>query len=124
MRTPLGRVRGLGSARSGTRDFWVQRLTAIASVPLVLALVILVIALAGRSHASVIATLSQPAIGILLLAAVISVIIHMRIGMQVIIEDYVQGEGMKVTLLMTNTLFSCAVGLVATFAILRICFGS
>ncbi len=124
MRTPLGRVRGLGSARSGTEHFWVQRLTAIANVPLVLALVILVIVLAGRSHASVIATLSQPAIGILLLAAVISVIVHMRIGMQVIIEDYVQGEGMKVTLLMANTLFSCAVGLVATFAILRICFGS
>ena len=124
MRTPLGRVRGLGSARSGTEHFWVQRLTAIANVPLVLALVILVIVLAGRSHASVIATLSQPAIGILLLAAIISVIIHMRIGMQVIIEDYVQDEGMKVTLLMANTLFSCAVGLAATFAILRICFGS
>jgi len=124
MRTPLGRIRGLGSARSGTGHFWAQRLTAIASVPLVLALIILVIALAGRSHASVIATLSQPAIGILLLAAIVAVIVHMHIGMQIIIEDYVQGDGMKVTLLMSNTFFSFCVGLVAAFAILRICFGS
>ena len=123
MRTSLGRVRGLGSARSGTREFWVQRLTAIASVPLTLALVIIVIALAGRSHASVIATLGQPAIGILLLAAIVAVVVHMYIGVKIIIEDYVPSEGMKVTMLMINTFFSFGVGLVAAFAILRICFG-
>jgi succinate dehydrogenase / fumarate reductase membrane anchor subunit len=123
MRTSLGSVRGLGSARSGTREFWVQRLTAIASVPLLLALVILVIALAGRSHASVIATLGQPAIGILLLASIVAVVVHMDIGVKIIIEDYVPNEGMRVTLLMANTFFSFCVGLVAAFAILRICFG-
>ena len=67
MRTPLSRVRGLGSARSGTRDFWLQRLTSIASVPLTIYFVFVVATLAGRSHATVSATLGDPVVAILLL---------------------------------------------------------
>jgi succinate dehydrogenase / fumarate reductase membrane anchor subunit len=123
MRTPLGRVRGLGPAGSGTGHFWTQRLTAVANVPLILALVVLIVTLAGSSHAAVVATLGRPVIAILLLAAILSVVVHMRIGMQVIIEDYVQGEGTKIALLIANTFFSIGVGLAAAFAILRLSFG-
>ncbi|MEX0589890.1 MAG: succinate dehydrogenase, hydrophobic membrane anchor protein [Xanthobacteraceae bacterium] len=123
MRTPLRRVRGLGPAHSGTGHFWLQRTTAIANVPLVIYFVFVIATLTGRSHAAVAATLGQPAVVILMLAAILSIIMHMRVGMQMIIEDYVHHEGTKVTLLLANTFFTIAVGLTATFAICRISFG-
>jgi succinate dehydrogenase / fumarate reductase, membrane anchor subunit len=123
MRTPLSRVRGLGPARSGTGHFWLQRLTAMANVPLTVYFVFLVATLSGRSHAAVVATLAEPFVAILLLAAIFSIAVHMRIGMQVVIEDYVHDETMKVTLLVLNTFFSFAVGLTAAFAVSRISFG-
>jgi succinate dehydrogenase / fumarate reductase membrane anchor subunit len=124
MRTPLSRVRGLGSAHSGTEHFWLQRATAIANIPLVIYFVFLIAGLSGRSHAAVVATLSEPATAILLLAAILSIVTHMRIGMQVIIEDYIHQEGLKVTLLTANTFFAIAAGLTAAYAVLRISFGS
>jgi succinate dehydrogenase / fumarate reductase membrane anchor subunit len=123
MRTQARKVRGLGSARSGTEHFWLQRLTAVANVPLVLAFVVILIALAGRSHAAVVATLAQPTVAILMLAMLISIVVHMRLGMQAIIEDYVHSEGRKVALLMANTFFSIVIGLAAAFAVFRINFG-
>lgn len=123
MRTPLSRVRGLGAAHHGTEHFWMQRLTAVANMVLAVILIGVVIALVGRGHAAVVSTLSQPLVAILLLAAIISMVIHMRIGMQVIIEDYIHGEGTKLLLLMLNTFFSFGVGLAGAFAILKICFG-
>jgi succinate dehydrogenase / fumarate reductase membrane anchor subunit len=123
MRTPARRVRGLGSARSGTEHFWLQRLTAVANIPLVVAFVVILVALAGRSHAAVVATLAQPTVAILMLAMLLSIVVHMRLGMQVVIEDYVHGELNKVILLMANTFFSVAIGLAAAFAIFRISFG-
>jgi succinate dehydrogenase / fumarate reductase membrane anchor subunit len=123
MRTPLGRVRGLGPAHSGTGHFLLQRMTAIANVALVVYFVFLIASLSGRSHATVATALGQPAVTILLLAAILSIVIHMRVGMQVIIEDYIHHPGLKMTLLITNTFFSIAVGLTAVFATLRLSFG-
>jgi succinate dehydrogenase / fumarate reductase membrane anchor subunit len=123
MRTPLSRIRGLGSAHHGTEHFWQQRLTAAANVLLLVVLIGIVVTLVGRSHATVIATLSKPLVAVLLVAAVISVAIHMRIGMQVVIEDYVHTPLRKVVLLMLNTFFAWGVGLSCIYAVLKIVFG-
>ena len=123
MRTPLGRVRGLGSAKTGTEDFWHQRLTAMANIPLVIAGVVIVISLAGRNHAAAAQILGSPLIAILMLLFIISVTFHMRIGMQVIIEDYVHEETSKIALIMLNTFYTVAVALVSAFAILTLSFG-
>jgi succinate dehydrogenase / fumarate reductase membrane anchor subunit len=123
MRTPLSRVKGLGAAHHGTEHFWMQRLTAAANVLLLVVLIGVMVTLVGDSHAVVVATLSRPLIAILLIAAIISVAIHMRIGMQVIIEDYVHSPVRKIVLLMLNTFFSFGVGLASAFAVLKICFG-
>ncbi len=123
MRSPLSRVRGLGSAHSGTEHFLTQRMTAIANVPLVLFFVYLLVTLAGRSHAAVSATLNNSTTALFLLAAIISVVIHMRIGMQIIIEDYIHHDGLKMTAMVANTFFSIAIGLCAAFAILKLNFG-
>jgi succinate dehydrogenase / fumarate reductase membrane anchor subunit len=123
MRTPLSRIKGLGAAHHGTEHFWMQRLTAAANVLLLVVLIGIAVTLVGRSHAAVVATLSRPLIAVLLIAAIVSVAIHMRIGMQVIIEDYVHSPVRKITLLILNTFFSVGVGLASAFAVLKICFG-
>ncbi len=120
--TPLGRVRGLGSARSGTEHFWRQRLTAVANVPLTIAFVVIVVSLLGRNHAAVVQILGSPFVAVVMLLFITSVCTHMRIGMQVIIEDYVHDETAKLFLLMANTFFAVAVGLASAFAILMLSF--
>jgi succinate dehydrogenase / fumarate reductase membrane anchor subunit len=122
MSTPLSRVRGLGSAKSGTEHFWRQRLTAIANVPLTIAFVFIVIGLLGRNHAAVVQILGSPLVAVIMLLFIVSITTHMRIGMQVIIEDYVHDEGHKFFLLMANTFFAFAVGLASAFAILMLSF--
>ena len=123
MRTPLGQVRGLGSAKEGTGHFVRQRLTGLANVPLILAFIFILISVQGESHASVVATLSSPLVAIIMLGVILSAIIHMRIGMQVIIEDYIHGEGLKIFCLAANSLFAAAMGLMCVFALLKIAFG-
>lgn len=123
MRTPLGKVLGLGSAKEGTDHFWRQRLTAVANIPLTLFLVWLIVSLFGKSHQTVIDTLSSPFIAIGLLLTMASMLYHMRLGMQTIIEDYIHGEGLKILLLMGNTFFTIAIGMSAGFAILKLGFG-
>jgi len=123
IRTPLGRVRGLGSAKEGADHFWKQRVTAVSTLLLVVPALIIAIGFVGADYATVKKTLQKPAVSILLLMLVLSGVFHMRLGMQVIIEDYVKGEGRKVFWLMANTFFAIAVGLTSIFAVLKISFG-
>jgi succinate dehydrogenase membrane anchor subunit len=122
MSTPLGRVRGLGAARSGTEHFWHQRLTAVANVPLVIAFVFIMVGLLGRNHAAVVQILGSPLVAVILLLFILSITAHMRLGMQIIIEDYVHDEGTKLVLLIGNTFFAVAVGLACAFALLMLSF--
>ncbi len=123
IRTPIGRVRGFGSARSGTGHFWHQRLTAIANVPLTIAFIIILVSLLGRSHAAVVQILGSPLVAIVMLLFIGSISYHMKLGMQVIIEDYVHDETWKFAAVIGNIFFSLAVGLAAAYAILKLSFG-
>lgn len=123
MRTPLARVRGLGSAKSGTGHFWLQRVTAVANVLLTIAFLLVVISLIGKPYTAAVATLANPLVAILMLLFVVSGAVHMRLGMQVIIEDYIHSEGLKVLAVMANTFFAIAVGAACAFALLKLAFG-
>jgi succinate dehydrogenase / fumarate reductase, membrane anchor subunit len=123
MRTPLARVRGLGTAREGTGHFWLQRLTAVSNVPLILFLIGLLIALNGADYATVRGALGNPFVALTLALAFLSVLNHMRLGMQVIIEDYVHADGAKIALIMLNVFFAAAVGVAAIYALVKLAIG-
>lgn len=124
MRTPLKSVRRLGSAHQGADHFWHQRVTAVSNLVLAISFAAIVVSLLDADYATVRQTLASPLVAILMLLFVGSATYHMKLGMQVIIEDYVQAEGAKVVLLMLNTFFAIAVGLASVFAILKISFGT
>jgi succinate dehydrogenase membrane anchor subunit len=123
MRTPLGRVRNLGSSHSGTTDFWRQRITAVALVLLILPVIVVVMMLLGRNHAGATQILGSPPVAIILLLFIIASAWHMKIGMQVVIEDYVQHEGLKLASIMANNFFSFAIALASIYAILKLSSG-
>ena len=123
MRTPLAKVRGLGSAKEGTGHFWRIRVTSVALVPLTLFFIGFVMSLTGAGYAEVRASISQPLVALLLALFIVLSLDHMRLGMQEVIEDYIHGEGLKVSLLMLNIFFCVIVGAVAIFSILKLAFG-
>ncbi|MEA2829866.1 MAG: succinate dehydrogenase / fumarate reductase, rane anchor subunit [Bradyrhizobium sp.] len=123
MRTPLGRVRSLGASHSGTTDFWRQRLTAVAMVLLMVPVIMVIMMLLGRNQAGAAQILGSPLVAIIMLLFVIASAWHMKIGMQVVIEDYVHGEKLKLASIMANNFFSAAVALVSIYAILKLSSG-
>ena len=124
LRTPLAKVRGLGSAKEGTDHFWKQRITAVANLFLVSFLIVLLVRYAGADYATIKRALARPQVAIPLLALVISGVMHMRLGMQTIIEDYVHSEGPKIAALMLNTFFAIFIGITCIFAVLKLSFGA
>jgi succinate dehydrogenase / fumarate reductase, membrane anchor subunit len=123
MRTPLARVRALGASHSGTGDFWRQRLTAVAMVLLILPVIVVVMMLLGRNQAGAKEILGLPLVAIVMLLFIIASVWHMKIGMQVVIEDYVHGEFVKLALIMANNFFCFAVALASIYAILKLSSG-
>ncbi|MCC8937399.1 succinate dehydrogenase, hydrophobic membrane anchor protein [Bradyrhizobium ivorense] len=123
MRTPLARVRNLGSSHSGTKDFWRQRLTAVAQVLLIVPVIIVVIMLLGRNHAGAAQILGSIPIAVILLLFIIASTWHMKIGMQIVIEDYVHNEKLKIAGVMANNFFCVAVALASIYAILKLSSG-
>jgi succinate dehydrogenase membrane anchor subunit len=123
MRTPLGRVRNLGAAHSGTTDFWRQRLTAVAMTLLILPVIAVVIMLLGRNQAGAAQILGSLPIAMIMLLFIIASCWHMKIGMQVVIEDYVHGERLKLVAIMANNFFSVTVALASIYAIFKLSSG-
>jgi len=122
-RTELARVRGRGAAKSGTEDFWLQRVTSVAGVPLTIMAIVIGMLLLGRNQAAAAQILGSPFVAVIMLLFVICTVLHMKIGLQEIIVDYVPNESMKLTLLLVNTFYSWVVGLICAFAILKMSFG-
>lgn len=123
IRTPLGRARGLGSAKDGTHHWWVQRVSAIAMIPAMLYLMTQLPQIVDHDHGAFVYWLGQPcpalALGVFLAAA----FYHAALGVQVIIEDYIHCEGQKIALLLVNKLGFLLLGIAAIYAIVRINFG-
>lgn len=123
MRTDLSRVRGLGSAREGTGHFWTQRLSAVSNVVLITAFVVMLIAFHDDSYAEIRLAFAHPLVALVMALTVVSATIHMRLGMQTIIEDYVHGE-LRVPLQILNTFFAILVAAASVFAVVKLTLGA
>ena len=122
--TPLKRVRGLGASRSSaTADFWWQRVTAVGMLVLIVPVIVIVMMLLGRNQAGAGQILGTPIVALLMLLFVVASAFHMKIGMQVVIEDYVHDEKVKLVAILANNFFSIAVALAAIYAILKLSSG-
>jgi len=123
MRTPLGRVRNLGASHSGTTDFWRQRLTAVAMTLLIIPVLVIIMMLIGSNQAGAKLILGSLPVAIILILFIIASTWHMKIGMQVVIEDYVHNEKLKLASIMANNFFSFAVALASIYAIFKLSSG-
>jgi succinate dehydrogenase / fumarate reductase, membrane anchor subunit len=122
MRSDLGKARGLGSARDGTHHFWLQRVTAMANVPLVIFMLWFVISHLGADRTAIISTLKNPFSAVAMCLALVSMLWHMKLGLQMVIEDYVHGAPKYVALLL-NTFYAFGLGALGLYAILKMSFG-
>ena len=123
MRTPLARVRSLGASHSGTSDFWRQRLTAVAMTVLIVPVIVVVLMLIGRNQAGAKQIFGSLPIAIIMLLFIVASTWHMKIGMQVVIEDYVHNEKIKLASVIANNFFCIAVALASIYAILKMSSG-
>lgn len=123
MRTPLGKVRGLGAAREGTGNFWRIRVTSVALIPLSMFVVGWVLSLRGAGLTDVRASLANPLIALAVALFLIISLDHMRLGMKEIIEDYVHDELGRLVLLILNSFFCVLIGAASIFALLKLAFG-
>jgi len=122
-KTPLGQVLGLGSAKSGTEHWWHQRVTATAGIPLVVFLIGFILVHRGASRTEIVASVQNPVVAILLGLTIINLVWHMRLGLQVVIEDYVHVDHSKYLLLLLNSFFAVVMGVSALYAILKMSIG-
>ena len=123
MRTPLGRVRGLGSAKKGTEHFFMQRVTALANIPLTLFLVGALVVHAGADYTTMTAFLGNPLVGVVMLLLIVSATYHMKLGLQVVIEDYVHGEATKLLAIIANQFFALTIAVACSLAVLKLVIG-
>ena len=123
LETPLHRVEGLGSAHSGVTHFWRQRVTAVAMTLLIVPVIVIVMMLLGRNQAGAAQILGSPLVAIILLLFIIASAWHMKIGMQVVVEDYIHNEKLKLAIIMANNFFSFAVALASIYAIFKLSSG-
>ena len=123
LRTPLGRALGLGAAKEGVAHWWGQRLTAVALVPLTFLFVVVLFASIGADRAGIAALMGNPLVALTMLLFVVAGFYHMKLGMQVVIEDYIHHEGLKTVSLMVLSLFSFGLGTACVFAVLKLALG-
>lgn len=123
LRAPIARARGLGSAKDGTDHFIMQRLTAIALIPLSLWFAFCLALHAGSDYASVVEWVKTPWVTVLLVLFLFSAFYHASLGVQVVIEDYVSGEAKKIIMLILSRFVFFAFGATAILSVLRIAFG-
>jgi succinate dehydrogenase / fumarate reductase membrane anchor subunit len=124
LRSPLGRALGLGSAKEGAEHWWLQRVTAVALVPLALWFVAALVAHLGVERAAAVIWLRSPLTAVAMILLVVATFTHMALGLQVVIEDYVHHEATKIASLVLVRLACWALGAAALFAVLRVAFGS
>ena len=122
-KTPLGQVLGLGSAKAGTEHWWHQRLTAIAGIPLVVFLIAYLLMHRGASRADIVASMHNPFVAILMGLTIANLVWHMRLGLQVVIEDYVHTDHTKYAVLLLNTFFAVVMAAAGLYAILKMSIG-
>lgn len=122
--TELGRVRGLGAAKAGTGHWWNQRVTAISNFALMSWFIVSLIRLPDLGYRTVVAWLQQPIVAVPLLLLIVSVFYHLRLGVQVMLEDYADNEGNKVLSVLALNLYTFALAFTAAFCVLKIAFGA
>jgi len=123
LRSPLGVVSGLGSAKGGVHHWWLQRLTSIALVPLTIWFTVSLLSLPSMDHVTVIAWMAQSWTALLLIVLVLVATYHSQLGVRVIVEDYIHTAGMKTLTLVTVTFAHALLAVAGVFAILKVAFG-
>lgn len=123
MGTPIGRVRGLGSARSGAHHWWLERLTSVSTLILFVWFLVSLARLPALDHATVTGWLESPVAAVPMLLLIVSTFWHLKLGLQVFIEDYVHEEGLKLFSILVLNFFTIAVGALAFYSVLKIAFG-